>query len=247
MGKQVLLDCRVFAGGADLSGNGNMIELVEEIETKAVTNWRSGGAREVLGGLLDTEIAADCLWEAGSSSVPDDAFWAQRRTDEPWSFAPDGTSDLAPGNLMFLTKATTLKRSWLGGVGDVAELKAQAKGQWPLARGQSAHPSGVARTATGSGTALQLGAVTTGKYMYANLHVLSISGTATPTITVDVQSDDNSGFTSATTRGSFAARTVVGGESIRIAAPIADDWWRVSWTISGTNPSFLFLASLGIE
>lgn len=247
MGKQVLLDARVFAGGADLSGNGNMIELSEEIETKTTTNWRSGGAREVLGGLLDTEITAKCLWEAGSDSVPDDAFWAQRRTDEPWSFAPDGTSDLAPGNLMYLTKATTLKRTWLGGVGDPAELDAMAKGQWPLARGQSAHPSGVARTATGTGTSLELGALTAGRHMYANLHVLSIAGTSTPTITVDVQSDDNSGFSSATTRGSFAARTTVGGEAIRIAAPITDTWWRVSWTITGSGPSFLFLASLGIE
>jgi hypothetical protein len=135
----------------------------------------------------------------------------------------------------------------LGNLGDVAGWSADARGTWPLVRGVSAHPSGTPRTATGVGTSLQLGALAEGQNMYANLHVLSVSGTAAPTLTMTVHSDNATGFPSTTLRGSFAAKTAVGGESIRIAGPITDDWWRLSWTISGTNPSFLFLVSMGIE
>jgi hypothetical protein len=83
--------------------------------------------------------------------------------------------------------------------------------------------------------------------MYANLHVLSVSGTSTPTLTVSVASDNAVGFPSSAAQGAFAAATAVGGESIRIPGAILDDWWRVTWTITGTNPSFLFLVSMGVE
>lgn len=244
----VLLDARIFAGGADLSGSGNRIELTDEAEFKTTTNWRSGGAREGQAGLCTCDIKYAGQWEAGHPSFPDDALWAQRRTKEPWSAAPEGDSDLAPGNLMYLTRAITFKRTHGGQVGEVASISADASGTlWPLVRGQSAHASGVPRTATGNGASLQLGAVAAGQHLYANLHVLSISGTSSPTITVSVNSDNATGFPSSTARGSFAARTTVGGEAIRIPGPITDDWWRLSWVISGSSPSFLFLASMGIE
>lgn len=243
----VLLDARLFAGGVDLSGSGNKIELSEEFEVKKTTNWRSGGAEEVLGGIASVTINAEGQWEAGDASKVDDAFWSQRRTLDPWSASGSNASDLAPGNLMYLTKALRTKEQLWGDVGEVASWAADAVGTWPLVRGQSAHASGVPRTATGSGTAVQLGAVTANHNVYCNLHVLSVAGTATPTITLTLQSDDNSGFTSATTRDTFAAATAIGGEARRVAGAITDDWWRVGWTITGTNPSFLFLASFGIE
>lgn len=246
-GTLVLLDSRLFVAGADLSGSNNKVEISESAEAKGTTNFRSGGAEENLAGISSVEISASGQWEAGSAGEVDDAFWAGRRALEPWSAGPTGASDLAPGNLMWLTKALRTKANYFGGVGDVAAWDAAAKGTWPLVRGQSAHASGVPRTANGNGTAVQLGAVATGQHLYANLHVLSISGTATPTITAKIQSDNGSGFPSATDVGSFAARTAVGGESIRVAGPITDDWFRVSWTITGTTPSFLFLVAFGIE
>jgi hypothetical protein len=243
MAKMVLLDVRLFASGVDLSGSGNKVEIGEEFETKQVTNWRSGGAREVLGGLASVDITCEGQMEQGV----DEQIWANRRVLEPWTAGPTEASDTAAGNLMYLTRALRTRSTFLGEVGEVSPWSSAAKGSWPLVRGQSAHPSGTARTATGDGTSLELGAVADGEHLYANLHVLSISGTATPTITVDIESDDDTGFASATVQESFTAMTAVGGQSIRIPGPITDDWWRVAWTISGTNPSFLFLVSLGIE
>src|SRR5262249_38387216 len=157
------------------------------------TNWRSGGAEEVLAGISSVEIGANGQWEAGSAGSVDDTFWATRRSLDPWTAGPTGESDTAPGNLMWLTKTLRIKAQHLGGVGDVAAWDAQARGTWPLVRGQSAHASGVPRTATGNGTSLQLGAVAADQHLYANLHVLSVAGTVTPTITAKVQSDNGTG------------------------------------------------------
>ncbi len=247
MTKQVLLDVRTFLSGADLSGSGNKIELQAEWEAKAVTNWKSGGAEENIAGLGKTEIGGEGQWEAGSTGLPDDAFWANRRQLEPWSIGPNGQSDTSVGSLMYLTRALRTKVAYWGSVGDVASWNAQAVGSWPLVRGVSAHPSGTARSATGSGTSIQLGAVTADQHLYANLHVLSVSGTSGPSITAEIESDSATGFPSPTSRGSFAAKTAAGGESIRIAGPFTDDWWRVKWTITGSTPSFLFLVTMGIE
>ena len=248
MAKQVFMDCRVFVSGADLSGNSNQIEIGEEWDAKKATNFRSGGAEEYLAGLGTVEVSGEGQWEAGSAALPDDSFWANRRVIEPWSVAPDGQSDTAPGNLMYLTSAVRTQMKLGDTVGEVAPWSATASGSRPLVRGLSLHASGVPRTATGNGTTVDFTAgPTTGQKVWANLHVLSASGT-TPSLTVAVQSDDNSGFLSATTRGTFAAKTAVGGEALEIANPGSGErYWRATWTISGTTPSFLFLVSLGFE
>ncbi len=247
MSKMIFLDSRIFVGGADLSGSSSKVMIGEEWEAKPTTNFRSGGATEVVAGLGKIEASGEGQWEVGDASRVDDAMWASRRVVEPWSVAPDGTSDLAPGNLMYLTSALRTQARLWGAVGEVAGWNATAKGSKPLVRGQSAHASGVPRTATGNGTAVQLGSLPAGRKLYANLHVLSVAGTSAPSIAVKVQSDDAVGFPSATDRGSFTTRTAIGGEQIEIAAPITDDWWRVAWTITGVGPSFLFLVSFGIE
>lgn len=250
MGKLVFLDSRLYAGAADLSGVSNKIEIGEEAEDKKTTNFRSGGAEECLAGLTTLDISAEGEWEAGNAGLVDDAMWNMRRTLDPWTVMPEGSSDLSIGaanQICYFSSAVKMKSQLLGQNGEVAPWMAEAKGTWPLVRGVPMHPSGVVRTATGTGSIVQVGAVPAGSRMYANLHVLSIAGTATPSIAVKVQSASLVGFGSPTDRMTFATRTVVGGESLRVAGPITDAFWRVSYTITGTTPGFLFLATLGIE
>jgi hypothetical protein len=115
-------------------------------------------------------------------------------------------------------------------------------------RGQIAHPPGTPRTADGTGPALTLGAVPAGKRLYAALHVLSASGT-TPSLTARIESaaTGDAGFTSPTTRLTFAAAAAPGGQILRTTGDaITDTRWRLAWTITGTTPSFLLAASAGI-
>lgn len=244
MGKFVLTDVRLFTGGADLTGNSNKVEISAEVEDKDTTNYASEGWTEVLGGLASAEISGEGQWEAGDPGKVDDHSWASLGGVGPWSVGPAGA---AVGGLSYFTSALRADYKLGDAVGEVAPWTGTAKSSWPLVRGQFAHPPGTARNASGTGTSLNLGAVAAGKRLYAAVHVLSVAGTDTPTITGRIESDDATGFASATTRLTFSAATAVGGQILRTdGTAITDTWWRVAWTISGTSPSFLFVSSIGI-
>jgi len=244
MGEFVLTDVRLFTGGADLTGHSNKVEISSEVEDKDTTNYASQGWKEILGGLASAEIAGGGQWEAGDPGLVDDHSWATLGGVGPWSIGPRGA---AVGELAYFTRALRADYKLGDAVGEVAPWEGTAKSSWPLVRGQFAHPPGLARTASGFGTSVNLGAVPAGKRLYAALHVLSVAGTSTPTITARIQSDDNPGFSSATTRLTYAAATAVGGEILRTdGTAITDDWWQVAWVITGTTPSFMFATTLGI-
>ncbi|MFF0510957.1 hypothetical protein [Streptomyces sp. NPDC004250] len=244
MGKSVLLNVRTFVGGLDLTSNSNKIEVSSEVEEKPTTNYGSQGWGEVVGGLASAEIAGEGQWEAGDETKVDDATWAQLGGIGPWSVS--GNNAAAVGELAYLTRAMRADYKLLAAVGDVAPWTSTAKSSWPLVRGQFAHPPGAVRTATGTGTGLQLGAVPAGRRLYAALHVLSAAGT-TPSVTARVESAADNTFASPTTRLTFAAATAPGGQILRTdGTAIAHTWWRLAWTVTGTTPSFLFAAALGI-
>jgi hypothetical protein len=244
MAKSVLLNVRCFAVGLDLTSNSNKVELTTEVEEKPTTNYGSDGYTEVVGGLASAEIAGEGQWEAGDETLVDDATWAQLGGVGPWSISANNSA--AVGALAYFTRAMRADYTLLGEVGEVAPWTSTAKSSWPLVRGQFAHPPGTARTANGTGTALELGAVPTGKRVYAALHVLSMAGT-TPSLTARVESSADSAFTAPTTRATFTAATEAGGQAVRTdGTAITDTWWRLAWDITGTAPSFLFAAALGI-
>lgn len=243
MAKFVLTGVRAFANAADLTSNSNKVEITADVEDKDVTNYGSAGWKEILGGLASSQISAEGQWEALDPSKVDDASWSQLGGIGPWTVGPVGA---AVGDLAYFTNALQSSYQLGGQVGDVAPWTGKATGSWPMVRGQIAHPPGTARTSTGVGTGVNLGAVAAGKRLYASLHVLSVAGT-TPSITARVESDDAIGFPSATTQLTFTAATAVGGQILRTTgSAITDSWFRVAWTISGTTPSFLFAAALGI-
>ncbi|MEU0102394.1 hypothetical protein [Streptomyces sp. NPDC006267] len=244
MGKFVLLDARLFAPGADLSGASNKIELTSEIEDKDVTNYRSQGWKEVLGGLGSAEISAEGQWEAGDPSMVDDVSWSTLGGIGPYTVCP---TDSVVGALAYLTSGMRVDYKVGDAVGEVAPWTGTVKSSWPLVRGQIAHPPGTARTTTGTGTVLNLGAIPAGKRLYAALHVLSAAGT-TPSLTVSVESDDAAGMADPTTLLTFPAADEPGGQILRTdGTAITDTHYRLAWTISGTTPSFMFAVSLGIR
>ncbi|MFG3323722.1 hypothetical protein ACGF3J_37325 [Streptomyces sp. NPDC048171] len=244
MAKSVLLNVRCFAVGLDLTSVSNKIELTSEVEEKPATNYGSDGYTEVVGGLASAQITGEGQWEAGDETKVDDATWAQLGGVGPWSVS--GNNSAAVGELAYFTRAMRADYTLLADVGEVAPWVSTAKSSWPLVRGQFAHPPGTARTADGSGTGLELGAVAAGRRLYAALHVLSVAGT-TPSLTVRVESAEDDTFAAPTTRAAFAAADEPGGQIMRTdGTAITDTWWRVAWTITGTTPSFLLAAALGI-
>lgn len=242
MAKFVLTNARLWTGGVDLTSVNNKLELSTERDAVETTSFDSAGWTEVLAGLAETEITGEGQWEAGDASKVDDGLWSQLGGLTAWTVSPRTG---AVADVAYFTNALTGSYQLGGEVGDVAPWTAKGAGSWPVVRGAVAHPSGTARTATGTGTAQQLGAVSATQQLYAALHVLSVSGTGSPTLTVTVQSD-TTGFGSPTTALTFAAATDRGGQILRVPGAITDDYFRPQWTIAGTNPSFLFVVAFGI-
>ena len=248
MAKFVLRGCRLFTGGADLTSRNSKLELSCEIEEKDVTAFNPDSDTEIwtelIGGLASTKATAEGQWEAGDSGKVDDVSWADLGGLSAWTATPGAAT---VGNLAWLLYAMRGSYELGGSVGDVAPWKADASGTWPLVRGVILHPPGTARTATGDGTAVEHVAVPAGKNLYAALHVLSVAGTATPTITVAIESDIADDFTGdEVERIEFAAATAAGGQILRVPGAIADTWYRATWTVTGGSPSFLFVVSLGV-
>lgn len=245
----ILKNVRLFTGAADLTGRANKLTISAEREVKQTTTWgdydtTSGQVWEtVKGGLIKTSLQGSGFWEAGDSGKVDDVSWTDLGGLSVWTACPH-TADA--GALAYLTEALRGNYQLLDKPGEVAPWEAAATGSWPLVRGVVLHPPGTARTATGTGAAVQHVAVGASETLYASLHVLSVAGTDTPTITVKIQSDDNSGFTSATDRLSFTAATAAGGQKASVAGAVTDTYWRVHHTVSGTNPSILYVVAIGV-
>lgn len=243
MGKQVLLNTRIFSGGADLTGVSNKVGLSREHTDKAVTNFGSGGAVEVLGGPGSWSFDGGGQHEAGDLSKVDDATWAALGGIGALTVCPDTAN---AGDLAYLGQALTGSYQLGGQVGDVAPWSAKLGGTQALARGVILHPPGTARTATGNGTVVQHVAPTGNQRVYAALHVLSVAGTAAPTVTVTVEADNAGAFTTPVTVATFTAATARGGQVVSGPGAAGDTWYRVKYTVAGTTPSFLFVVSLGV-
>ncbi len=240
----VLFDARIYFGAADLTGRSNKVDLGSSSSEEKITNFASGGSEERVGGIFDTQLGLDGFFEAGDLSMPDDTFWASVGVaTQPLTIVP--TSG-AVGQLAYHTRGMTSEYKVPGEEGKVLPWNAAVKGNWPLARGTIIHPQGTARTTNGSGTGLQLGSVSAAQRLYANLHVFSITGSSTPTITVTIESSVDNTFAAPTTRITYAAATAIGGQASSVLGAITDTWWRATWTIGGSSPSFLFAVSAGI-
>lgn len=158
-----------------------------------------------------------------------------------------GSNVSAEGDVMYVAKSVLASYSPLGGaVGDLSGFgfSAESSGRW--FRGKLLADK-ASRTSSSNSTGVQLGTIASTKNMHASLHVFSASGTS-PTLDVIVESDDNSGFSTATTRLTFAQATDVGSQFLGPTAGPggSDDWWRVAWTIGGTDtPTFSFAVVFG--
>jgi hypothetical protein len=244
MAKFTLQNVRLFVAGADLTTVNNKLELTAEVEAQDSTAFVPTGDAwsEVLPGLRTFEASGEGQWEAGDPGKVDNVSFSDLGAATPWTACP---ATAAVSSLAWLGSTQRTSYELGAPVGDVAPWKADGKGTSPLVRGVIAHPPGTARTTTGVGSSVQLGAVSATQALYVGLHVHSVTGT-TPSITARIESDNATGFPSAVTVGTFVAANAIGGQWLRIPGPITDDWFRAAWTISGTGPSFLFTVSFGI-
>lgn len=242
MAKQILRDQKLWLGGYDLSGVISSLALDYGAEARDVATL-GAATRIQKAGLKTLAAQHEGFWDA-AGGIDEELFGRVGLADAPMSFA---ATDAAEGDTAFSFLALFGEYSPGEAIGNILafSVSAQAGDGDGLVRGTLMHNA--TRSASGNGTALQLGAVGDSQKLFGALHVLSAAGT-TPTLDVVAESDDASGFASPTTRISFAQQTGIGFEwATPVAGPITDDWWRLSWTLGGAGPSFAFAGILAIQ
>jgi hypothetical protein len=230
---QILTDARVYAEGLDLSGNANQVGVTGNATMKDVTTFDSGGWEEARPGLLKGSINVDTYLDeslvgttlaAGSSIV-----------------VATIVADDAEFSVGYGLPATVASAGHDMPLGDMYAQPLEFDSSGALFRGELLLPK-AAQTSAGNGSSRQLGAVAAGEKAYANLHVFAVTGGS---VTVTVESDDDTGFASGTTQLSFAAASAVGAESLSTdGTAITDDWWRVAWTQTASSATFAVVVGI---
>lgn len=236
----VLNNAGLYVGGYELSSYFSQVQLSGEADTVDVTGF-GATSREYAVGFKGVRFSGAGFWNPANSDKP--LFDAWGSTDTVFTFPATNST----GGVCYFVRGCEANYGWGMPLGQAATIQfSGAATTGPLVRGNILHrATGVA--ATSSSTAQQLGAVSASQRIFAAAHVFSIAGTDTPTITLKVQSDNASNFPSATDRLTFTGMTAIGAQW-QEAGPsaITDDYWRVNYTISGTNPVFGFVVSFGI-
>lgn len=230
-----LMDARIYLDGFDLSGDSNSVNL--NLGTRAVPDVTFGDTVETsLPGVRHWAFGCAGLLDYTNDAIDEVLHGKWNRTGSILTLSPDGTD----GNPAYFGQGFQSEFGRPQQVGDAAKWSLGGAATGLLVKGSIIHTK-ASRAATGNGSAFQLGALSSSQTLYAVLQVFTATGT---TLDVKVQSDDNSGFTSATDRITFTqVTTSIGAQISSVAGAITDDYWRIVYTIAGGGPYVLAVAA----
>jgi hypothetical protein len=234
VGTHAALDVTTWLSGYDLTGDSNQTATAIEYDALVDTRFGMRGQSRI-AGLESVNTSVNGYVSFGTGEV-DDVLTAGLTGAHPLSQSPDGTE----GSVAWFWQARTFMYQVGGALGEVLPFSLSAQSgrsngtRHPGAvRGRVLKTNAATVSATGAtGTAYQLGAVPSGRYLYAALHTFA-AGT---TVTAVLESAADNTFAGATTRMTFGPITAVGGTwGTRVAGPITDTWYRLRITaVTGT-------------
>jgi len=237
MGKQVLKNIRLYAGAFSLHSETNNAALQRRLEVVDASTF-GVSSREKASALHD--------WSASYQGFVDyDTTTVQAQLDDDQAAGNlvtvsfGGVSAAPVGSIGYAGRALHAEVSRFGQLAQMAPFTLNVQGSGRLVPGTVMENAAI--VATGNGAGAQLGAVSAAQKAYCALHCVAFDGTS---LDINVESDDNAGFTTAVVRGSFAQLTDVGSEWLEISGPITDDYWRLDYTLVGTSATIF--AVMGI-
>lgn len=241
MGSFVLKDVRTFVGGYDFTTDLNSITLGASVEDKDNTTFGTGGYRSRVGGLRDVSADLAGFWQSAETDAVDpQAFGNLGVSDRAVTVTPLGTE----GDVAYMFRGGKFTYEMFGEVGEVTPFTLNMLGtnKIGLVRGALAKAVGTVSATGPIGSVLNLGAADADQFVYAVLHVFS-AGT---TITVAVESDDSSAFTSPSTVGTIGPVTLPSGTWMtRVAGPVTDTYYRLN--VSSITGSFVVAGAIAVQ
>lgn len=240
MAEFALTDAFIHCAGYDFTVDTNNAVLAMDAAQLDATTFNSGGWQEVVGGLKTASLSYSGFWQAAADGqAPDNQAFPMLSTSQVYTIGPVETEN----ERCFMVQGMKSQYALGGAVGELMPFSLAANGTSGegVIRGRLAKAKGTVSATGQLGTALNIGAAGNSSFSYyASFHVF----TAGTSITVQVQSDDNSGFTSPTTIATLGPLTASGGTWMTpVAGPITDTWFR--FNVSAITGSFVVAGAIG--
>lgn len=250
----VLTDCSIYAAGYDFTTDTNTATLESSADVKDKTTFGSNGWREKIAGLRTVDVQHSGFWQsaaatATSSAVDPESFPELGVPDRAVTFGvlettPPDPCPFTDNHVAYMLRGGKFNyKVFDGGIGEIYpfSLATQNTGRDGLVKGHLIAPK-TSVSATGKigvtwDSVFGLGST---QVLHVAFHVFS-AGT---TMTVQVQSDDNTGFATPTTLATLGPFTARGDAWMTpIQGPITDRYIRLNCSaITGT---FVVGAALG--
>lgn len=240
----VLTDSLVLVGSADLTQFTGSYTVAGQVAMQTANVHGSGRFVRTLPGLRSHSLQVSGMADYDPGAVA--AVFTPATIGAQYAAAIVPVNTSTTGDVALFTRGLLDSFAAPGGqIGDVATFDLSLQGDTALVPGQVLAPL-AARTTTGNSSVLTMTGPTASQRVYAALHITAASGT-TPSVTTTIQSSTVVGMTSPTTRFTFSAATGIGWQfAAPVAGAITDGFWRATFTITGTTPSFTAAVLLGV-
>lgn len=253
-----LKDALIMLGGYDLTAFSNNINLTGAKAELSHSTF-GDGVESFFPGLRQVSGEISGFWSAAGALAVDSVVGGSRilvandpTTTWPLVIIPPNAVGVAAntyGNSGYAVIGRQFTYGISGAHGELLPFtfKTMPSSGYALAR-QRLEVAKQSLSATHTSTGSQLGTLSAAQRLIATLHVFSISGTGSWTLTIE--SDDNSGFTTPTTRITFS--TVDDTEDpamevAQVAGAITDDWWRAVLTETSGTSTISAAVTIGIN
>lgn len=239
MATLILTNPLVALGDLDVSGDLNQVQLEYALDEVDDTRFGMNTHAVAPDPLATVNGSMSGRWEGGDGNV-DDRLFANLGAIGNLSLTPTR----GDGDTAYLMQTVRMSYQPSGAIGERFNFEASLSARGDLIRGHLLHDAQV--TASGTGSAVDVGTVGSDETLYAALHVVAASGTS-PTLDVKIESDDASGFSSPVDRITFDQATDRTSQWKTLDGAVADNFFRVNHTVGGTNPDFLYIVTIGIR
>jgi len=248
-----LLDAFSYVHGYDFTTDTNNVMLTMDAEAKDVTTFGSGGWVALTGGLKKVVYDMKGYWQSATAQAVDpESFPDLGNVDRVFTVGTSNAQPTSPAALTaperaYMFKAGKFHYEPFGTtIGEVAPFALNSMGSNGVGV-----VAGILTKAKGTVSATgQLGSIydtlglgiPAGISLYATFHVF----VAATTITVQVQSDDNTGFTTPTTVATIGPITTAGGTWMTpVPGVVADRYFRMN--VSAITGTHTVAAAMGIR
>ena len=236
MAGTIIKSQKIWLGALKLDGQLHTIDLDLSLEALDDTRLGDDAVSMIVGrGLTQLQLAG--YWDPVGATAVDGQLFSDIGATLAYIIDVTGAGE---GGKAYLGDVLATGRPISGQHGQQAgmTLAGATRNTIPIQGFLSEISSGLG-AGTVSGTGKQLGAVGAGQKLWA---ALCMTAGSTPNVDVIVESDDNAGFTSPTTRISFANRTTPGSELKSQAGAITDDYFRAKVTVNSGSAVALAVA-----